>query len=292
MTVIKQVAITSPAHLSNLGKYLNDERALAKDSQHLINEDGWEREMNATREAYGHNTPARTGAANTYMYHQIIGFNPDECSCNGGKMTPKACMAFAKEWVESRYPSQEALWVLHKERCRADGTERYAVHIGINRTNLDTGKRLDEGRSKYAKIERANAVRDMDKRWGLAQVRSNERNSRIHARQPTRAEREMSKRGITSEKEHIRQSVRARIQEIQQEKPRGNRMRKLAHKLEKDGIHMTMNTSKKQIQFRSGNYRINGNKLGRGFSIVGISKGLGMKTAREMDKAIEQDMER
>ena len=292
MTVIKQVAITSPAHLSNLGKYLNDERALARDSQHLIDEDRWEREMNATREAYGHNTPARAGAANTYMYHQVIGFNPDECSCNGGKMTPEACMAFAKEWVESRYPSQEALWVLHKEHCSTDGTERYAVHIGINRTSLDTGKRLDEGRSKYAKIERANAMRDMDKKWRLTQVRANERNSRIHARQPTRAEREMSERGITSEKEHIRQSIRTRIREIRQEQPRGNRMRELARRLKKDGIHMTMNTSKKQIQFRSGGYYINGNKLGRGFSIAGITKGLGMEAAREMDKAIEQDMER
>lgn len=292
MTIIKQVAITSPTHLSNLGKYLNNERALAKDSQHLINENGWEREMNATREAYGHNTPARTGAANTYMYHQVIGFNPDECSCNGGKMTPEACMAFVKEWVETRYPSQEALWVLHKEYCSADGTERYAVHIGINRTNLDTGKRLDEGRSKYAKIERANAMRDMDKKWGLSQVRANERNSRVHARQPTRAEREMSERGIKSEKEHIRQAVRTRIHEIRQEAPSGNRMRELAHRLKNDGIHMTMNTSGKQVQFRSGGYCINGNKLGRGFSTVGITKGLGMKAAREMNKAIEQDMER
>lgn len=44
MTIIKQISITSPTHLSNLGKYLNDERALARDSQHLINEDHWDRE--------------------------------------------------------------------------------------------------------------------------------------------------------------------------------------------------------------------------------------------------------
>lgn len=292
MTIVKQVSITSPAHLSNLGKYLNDERALARDSQHLINEDYWDREMNATREAYGHNSPARAGAANTYMYHQVISFNPDECDCNGGKMNPDRCMAFAKEWVEKRYPNQEVIWVLHKEHCAKDGTDRYAVHVGINRTNLETGKRLDEGRSKYAKIERANAMRDMDKKWQLSQVRANERNSRVHARQPTRAEQEMKSRGIVSEKERIRQAVKHHVSSIAREAPQANRMRELAHRLKSDNIHMTMNKSSAQIQFRSGNYCVNGNKLGRGFSVAGITKGLGMSTAHSMMQAVEQDMER
>lgn len=82
------------------------------------------------------------------MCHQVIAFNPDECDINGGKMTPARCMEFAREWVEGRYPDQEAVWVLHRERCAADGTRRYAVHVGINRTNLETGRRLNEGRSK------------------------------------------------------------------------------------------------------------------------------------------------
>ena len=53
MTAIKQVAVTSTAHAGNLGCYLNDERALARDSQHLVNEGNWEAEMAKTREAYG-----------------------------------------------------------------------------------------------------------------------------------------------------------------------------------------------------------------------------------------------
>lgn len=243
MTIIKQASVTSPAHLSNLGKYLNDERALARDSQYLINEDRWDREMDATREAYEHNSPARAGAANTYMYHQVVSSNPDECDCNGGKMAPDKCMEFTKEWVERRYPSQEAIWVLHKEHCAKDGTDRYAVHLAINHTNLETGKRLDEGLSKYAKIERANAMRDMDKKWQLSQVRANERNSRIHARQPTRAEREMESRGVVSEKEHIRQAVRHHVSSIARETSQSKRMRELAHRLESDDIHMTMNKS-------------------------------------------------
>ncbi|MBR2789943.1 MAG: hypothetical protein IKD70_04925, partial [Eggerthellaceae bacterium] len=117
MSAIKQIGITTPAHVKNVGGYLDDARALARDSQHLINEKNWSKEMERTREAYGHNTPSRAGAKNTFMYHQIIGFNPDECSMNGGKMTPEKCMEYARQWVEKRYPNQEAVWVLHREGC-------------------------------------------------------------------------------------------------------------------------------------------------------------------------------
>ena len=136
MSAIKQVAVTSAAHAGSLGKYLNDERALMRDSQHIVNEDRWFEEMDSTREAYGHNAPGRAGASVTYMYHQVIGFNPDECSCNGGKMTPERCMEFAKDWVRTRYPAQEAVWVLHKEHCAADGTDRFAVHRSCCSTSL------------------------------------------------------------------------------------------------------------------------------------------------------------
>lgn len=175
MTAIKTKAVTSAGHVGNLGKYLNDDRALLRDSQHIVNDRRWEKEMDATREAYGHNDPSRAGAKVTYMYHQVIGFNPDECSCNDGKMTPEKCMDFAREWVRNRYPSQEAVWVLHQEHCNADGTDRYAVHIGINRTDLETGKRLCEGRGQKAKVERANAMRQQDGRWGLRQMAKGER---------------------------------------------------------------------------------------------------------------------
>lgn len=292
MTIIKQVAITSPAHLSNLKKYLNDDRRLDRDSQNLIDPEDWYQEMDRIREISGHNTPSRAGAANTYMYHQVIAFNPDECSCNGGKMTPEKCMAFTREWIEKRYPYQGAIWVLHKEHCAKDNTDRYAVHIGINRTNLKTGNRLNEGYGKQAKIARANAMRDMDKKWQLSQVRSNERNSRIHARQPTSAEHEMKKRGVLSEKERIRQAVKHHVSAIARDAPQKNRMRELAQRLESDNITMTLNKSGTQLQFKSGNYCVNGATLGRGFSIAGITKGLGMSAARSIAQAIEQDIER
>ena len=240
MTAIKTKAVTSAGHVGNLGKYLNDDRALLRDSQHIVNDRRWEKEMDATREAYGHNDPSRAGAKVTYMYHQVIGFNPDECSCNDGKMTPEKCMDFAREWVRNRYPSQEAVWVLHQEHCNADGTDRYAVHIGINRTDLETGKRLCEGRGQKAKVERANAMRQQDGRWGLRQMAKGERNSRVHAMQPTRAEKAMRARGVQPDKAYIRQHVRQHVREISRGDAPGNRMRELSRRLEADGIKMSM----------------------------------------------------
>lgn len=292
MTAIKQVAVTTPRHVKNLGGYLNDERALARSSQHIMKEADWEKEMDRTRETYGHNVASRAGAANTYMYHQIIGFLPEEADFNGGKMTPECCMQFAKEWVESRYPNQEAVWVLHREHCARDGTDRYAVHIGINRTDLETGRRLNEGRAKQAKIERANAMRDMDRRWGLHQMKANERNSEIHARQPSRAEREMAARGIQPQKAFIRQHVARRVRDIAAEAPKGNRMRELSKRLEADGITMSKSKNGKQLQFEHDGFRVNGNKLGRGFSMSGVAKGLGITAGIMMVRAMEDDRER
>ena len=238
MTAIKQVSVTSAAHLESLSGYLNDERALMRDSQNLVDESRWAEEMDRTREAHGHNSPGRAGAAVTYMYHHVIGFNPDECSRNGGSMTLEKCMQFAREWVQGRYPNQEAVWVLHKEHCAVDSTDRYAVHVGINRTDLETGNRLHEGLGRAAKVARVNAMREMDARWGLRQLEKGQRNSRVHAMQPTKAEKEMRARGAAPDKDIMRECVTRRVREIAQEAPEGNRMRELALRLKADGVEM------------------------------------------------------
>lgn len=294
MTAIKQTAVCTGGHVANLSKYLNDERALMRSSQHIVNEARWEQEMDRTREAYGHNSPSRAGAAVTYMYHQVVAFNPDECVCNGGKMTPEFCMEFARDWVESRYPNQEAIWVLHQEHCRADGTDRYAVHIGINRTNLETGNRLCEGRGEKAKIERAHAMRTLDAKWQLRQMEKGVRNSRVHAMQPTRAEKEMQARGVQSDKAYIREYVKDRVLEISQANLRGNRMRELAQRLEVDGIKMSVSKNAKQVKFqREGSaYSVCGSRLGRGYSMTGLAAGLGMQAIRQLEHTMEQETRR
>lgn len=294
MTAIKQVSVTTSAHAANLGRYLNDGRALARSSQNLTNEDNWEKEMAQTRAAYGHDVPSRAGAANVLLVHQVLAINPDECSCNGGIMTPERCMAYARDYVSTRYPNHEAIWVLHKEHCTADNTDRYAVHIGINRTDLETGKRLNEGPSRYAKVERANAVRDMDRKYGLTQLRAGERNSRIHARQPSKAEREMIARGIRSDKSYIRDAIRASIKEVHHLSGSTNKLRDLAASLKEKGVKMTPTHNGKDFTFErlKTATKCRGYKLGRNYGAESIVKSLGLGADKTVDHSIGEEMER
>lgn len=296
MTAIKQVAITSAQHMKSLSGYLDrtseKHDALDFDSQNLNEPENWAREMDRTREAYGHNEPGRKGSKCTYCYHQIIAFNPDECDVNGGKMSRDGCMEFAREWVARYYPNQEAAWALHLEHSK-DGTDRYAVHIAINRTDLSTGKRLNDGRSSRQKTLHAARMREMDERWGLSQLERGARNSRVHARQESRGER--------------------RAREIAASGA-PNRMRALNEALERRGVHMRLsrdrNLGERDLVFE---YRptydrrdargravrkaaISGRKLGRGFTRGGIQHALGIGAAvyrmaeRSMDDGRDNEM--
>lgn len=293
MTAIKQKAICTPQHMKNVAAYLDDERALARASQNLANEKDWAKEMDATREAYGHNAPGKQGAKCTYAFHQVLAFNPDECSCNGGKMTPEACMEYARQYVAGRYGAHEAVWVLHREHCAFDGTDRFAVHIAINRTNLETGKRLNEGRSRNAKIERANTVRDMDAKWRLAQMREGERNCRVHAQQPTKRELAIAERGARSDKQYIREAIAASVPEARA-CGEANKVRALAKSLDVKGVEMHVGRDGKGLVFerRSTHRKVRGYKLGRGYSMAGIAKGLGIQAAMLTVRSMEEGMER
>ena len=295
MTVIKQKGVASKAHLMALSEYLDDDRALMRGTQNLSRFENWERECKSTRRAYSHDEPGKAGAKATYMYHQVISFLPEECSCSpkGGKMTPEACMAFAREWLERNYPQYEAAFCLHEEKCKADGTSRYAVHIALNRTNLETGNRLCEGLGAKGKSARASHMRELDERWGLRQLERGNRNSMAHAMQPSKAERAMGARGATPEKQIVRERVRERASEIARDAPPGNRMRELARRLESDGIRMSVSANGRQPVFQAPSGRkYRGYKLGKGFSLSGIAKGLGMESARQMNRAMGDGMER
>ena len=217
MTIIKQQSVTDAGHQAHLRNYINDDRkVLLRDSQNLdalSNPKHWAKAMSATRDAYGHNKAARRGkdgkpAKNTILYHQIIAFNPDEADINGGKLTPKDCMQYAKAYIAKYYPDQQVVFALHKEHCKADKTYRYAIHMVINRTNLSTGKRLDEGRSAQAKTARAKRIRAMDKAWGLKAVERDVRNSEIHKKQPSKTEHVIMDRGALPYKTNLRELCR------------------------------------------------------------------------------------
>lgn len=323
MTAVKQIAITSTNHLKSLRGYLdrsNERHEVADmDSQHLNDPANWEREFDRTREAYGHNRAGKAGAKCTYCYHQIIAFNPSECDLNGGRLTAQDCMGFAREWVERYYPNQEAVWALHREHCAADGTDRWAVHVAINRTDLETGKRLDEGGASRQKVLHASRMRGMDERWGLAQMEKGARNSAHHARQQSRGERRAREAGLArsprfeTDLDHVRRVVRESVQEV----ARGgetNKMRALNESLERRGVHMRLSRDKtlksRDLVFeyrptgtgagkgpkRPRKASISGRKLGRGYSLTGIQRGLGIagrwlaiETARAVDESMGSD---
>lgn len=290
MTIIKTVSVASTSHMDSLARYLDDGRAIARGSQNLLDENRWKQEMEVTRKAYGHDVPARAGAKNTVAYHQCISFLPEEASVNGGKMSPAACMAFVREWVEERYPNQEAYWVLHEEISREDGVHRFCAHLCINRTDLSTGKRLDEGLSKHAKFERANAMRDMDKRWELKQTRANERNSLLHARCSSREERRLSARGIVTDKEYIRRAIRDSARQVT-EVPNEKKAIAFSKELEKRGVCVERSKNGKDFTFtraKTGR-RVNGVKLGRGFTPAGLRAALRISVS--LVQSVERSME-
>lgn len=322
MTAIKQVAITSAQHMKSLSGYLDrtseKHDALDFDSQNLNEPENWAREMDRTREAYGHNEPGRKDSKCTYCYHQIIAFNPDECNVNGGRMSKGDCMEFAREWVARYYPNQEAAWALHLEHSK-DGTDRYAVHIAINRTDLSTGKRLNDGRASRQKTLHAARMREMDERWGLSQLERGQRNSRVHARQESRGERrarEIGSKadpGFETDQDHVRRVVRESVREVAASGA-PNRMRALNEALERRGVHMRLsrdrNLGERDLVFeyrptydrRDGRGRavrkaaISGRKLGRGFTRGGIQHALGIGAAvyrmaeRSMDDGRDNEM--
>lgn len=291
MTAIKQISITTAAHAANLAKYLNDNRAIARASQNIVNEENWEAEMARTRAAYGHDVSCRAGAKNTIMYQHVLGFNPDECAPMGGVVTPDLAMRYARDWVQMRYPNQEAVWVLHLETCDADGSSRYAVHMAIGRTDLETGKRLHEGMGQKAKIARASAIRSLDARYGLRQMEKGKRNSRVHARQPTRAERAMSSRGVRTDKQYIREAVRTSIAEARLSGG-GDPYSRFVALLEAKGVRVSSSKTGQGHVFermRTG-LRVSGYKLGRGFSAAGIAKGLGVAAAKSVARSADEEM--
>lgn len=315
MTAIKQVAITGTQHMKSLSGYLDNTNSkhdvLDFDSRNLGDPANWSREMERTRAAYGHNELGRKGSKCTYCYHQIIAFNPDECDVNGGRMSEGDCMEFAREWVERYYPNQEAAWALHLEHSR-DGTDRYAVHIAINRTDLSTGKRLNDGRASRQRTLHAARMREMDGRWGLSQLERGTRNSRVHARQESRGEqraREIGSKadpGFETDQDHVRRVVRESVREIVSSDA-SNKMRALNESLERRGVHMRLsrdrNLKERDLVFeyrptydrRDAHGRalrkaaISGRKLGRGFTRGGIQHalGIGMATYHMMERAMD-----
>ena len=205
MTIIKLKPVTSERHGENVRRYLNGKDALARDGWNIFHSEHWYAEMDRTRELFGHNEPAKRGTKNTIMYHQILAFLPEECSVNGGKMTPEHCMRYAMEYVAKRYPNNQVVFALHEEKDKQG--KRYAVHMAINRSDLMTGKRIHGEGGKNGYKKRVATVREMDSEWGLKQVEEGKPNSLIHNRSPRDAEKAIIEDDRYSYKNNLREIV-------------------------------------------------------------------------------------
>lgn len=192
-------------------------------------------------------------------------------------MTPELCMDYAREYVMERYPHQEVVMVLHVERCKADNSQRLAVHLGINRSNLETGRRLDEGPARRAAAARAKTVRELDRRYGLRQLERGKSNSRVHGRQPGPAERDMARKGQAwrSENARVRALVARRVDEVGRLPLRNDRerMAELSHLLSKDGITLA------RAKDGSLQYRYHSKSLGKERKISGSRLGFARNRA-------------
>lgn len=237
------------------------------------------------------------------MQHQVLAFNPDECSCNGGSMTPGRCMDYARDYVALRYPDQEVVSVLHLEECRGDGSRRFACHLGVNRSDLATGLRLDEGPARRAAAARAATVRALDERYGLRQLERGRANSRAHARQPSRVEREMARRGRAggSENARARAAVARRVEAVGRMRSCPDRMAELERRLARDGVRMRRGArGGLQYEFRSrslgGTHRVPGARLGfardRRTGVVVRFTARGIREGLEAFRALERAAER
>ena len=248
MTVVKTKGVKSAAHARNVAAYLDSSRAVAREGWNLIDPDRWADEMAKTRAAYHHD-------GGQLMLHQVLAFNADD----HGKLEADDCMAYARDWLAERYPNQEAVIVLHEERG-ADGVPRWAVHLGIGVTDLETGHKLDEGHPRLAAIDRAKQVMRMDAERGLTVTEGRGRYSLTHAQQPTRAEQEIRARGQHPWKDELRARVSAALSS-----PDVRSLPQLADALRDVGVALEYGRSRRDMTLRmDGRRPVRASRLGCG----------------------------
>lgn len=103
----------------------------------------------------------------------------------------------------------------------------------------------------------------------------------------------MALRGAMSDKRYIRNALRASMVEVR-DSGEANKVRALAVALEGKGVEMRKSSDGKELVFerkRTG-LKVRGYKLGRGYSAVGIVKGLGVRMGVELVYGSLDDMER
>lgn len=258
MTIVKTKGVHSAKHAANVAAYLDDPRAIMREGHNIIDPDRWADEMAKTRAAYHHDS-------GQLMLHQVLAINADDY----GKLTPEDCMAYARDWLAERYPDQEAVIVLHDERG-ADGVPRWAIHLGIGVSDLETGRKLDEGHPRLAAIDRARQVMRMDAERGLTVTEGRGRYSLTHAQQPTRAEQEIRARGQHPWKDELRARVSAALSS-----PDVRSLPQLADALRDVGVALDYGRSRREMTLCMDGHRpVRASRLGCGLDRATVEKTL------------------
>lgn len=149
MTVIKQKAVSSSRHAKNVRKYINGKDALARGGWNLPYNKYWYAKMARTRKSFGHDKPARAGAKNTIMDHEMEEeeggsafeeeIDPDESDQQEQAVIPKSQTPFLsdKDTPESYGELDGDLFALIGADC--DGSSGLEGLLVIDIPNVELG---------------------------------------------------------------------------------------------------------------------------------------------------------
>lgn len=218
MTILKAMPVRT-ASMRGLQRYLErDGRCARLGTLNVSDERTWAAEMDELGAL--ERVPERTAKRG---YHFVIAFNLDDISpvLPDGSPNEEAidfAEAYAREFAEAELSGLQVAWVVHIERCDADGTSRLAAHIVAGRAVVSdfaypdgSGRVARAGtlydRRRSVQREQIERIRSMDCKAGFAEVKIG-RNSRTHfVRGTSTPERQIKSRGGTPRKEQLREVV-------------------------------------------------------------------------------------
>lgn len=194
----------SPRQAGYLQEYLTaGSRGLAIDVSPDLTPENWARQMDLTREHYGHDGPSRKGAANRTYYHFILSpAMEDACSL-------PTMRAYARSWAEENFRNQqrrhEYAIVYHDDNTKGI----LHAHMVVNVTNKLNGRKLHLSNDEVVALQLS--AQEIGRRYGLTPLRE-QMQTTIGARtmQPIyldRAEREILSKGGYSWKWELRRKI-------------------------------------------------------------------------------------
>jgi hypothetical protein len=181
--------ITAHNGCGNIQKYLEKgNRAIAQDFNLLMDEAGWAREMDTTRQLYGHDHGV------TYR-HFILSPDPED------EISVASLRHLATSWAELNFP--DAQWAI---TYHIDSGIPHA-HIVLNATDMATGRKVHISDARVDFI--AESAQELATQLGLTRLDSLAARRRNYGRGVVKTEMEirLEKLGIKTWKQELRDKV-------------------------------------------------------------------------------------